>query len=161
MNIRVSLITLLNLLVILFLSVGSISASHANGMQCQSDIKTLLKSYETALNANRVATIVGLYATNGVFMPAGKPTAKGQAGIKKAYRKVFDDLDLNVNFNIKKIEWHGNLAFVRTVSGGQIKLRKKNQVIANHTRELFVLKRIDGQWKIYQYMFNAMSTAKL
>ena len=93
-------------------------------------------------------------------MPSGKPTSRGQAQVRTAYQHVFKDIDLDVSFNIKEIEWHGDMAFVRTVSDGKIKIIKSNTTVDNHTRELFVMKRIDSNWKIYRYMFNKMTTPK-
>ncbi|NOY65992.1 MAG: DUF4440 domain-containing protein [Gammaproteobacteria bacterium] len=134
------------------------SALAGTSQQCKMDIKVLLKSYEQALNNSDVNNVMKLYAADGVFMPSGKPTSKGQTQVRAAYQHVFEDLDLDIAFHIDEIERHGDLAFVRTFSDGSIKLLKKNMDIKNHTRELFVMKRINDDWKIYRYMFNKMST---
>ncbi|MFV2060285.1 MAG: SgcJ/EcaC family oxidoreductase [Gammaproteobacteria bacterium] len=161
MNIHYLQKSVTTLITILLLSLGSQSiATAGSDQQCKTDIKALLKSYERALNASDVDKVLSLYAKDGVFMPSEKPTTVGQAQVKLAYQHVFEDLDLDIGFNIDEIERHGDIAIVRTVSDGQIKLIKKNLTIKNHTRELFVLKRINKDWKIYRYMFNSMSSPK-
>lgn len=117
-------------------------------------ILDVIKTYERALNGNDVKTIVGLYSDKGVFMPSGKPTAMGQEQIKQAYEHVFKELDLDVVFHFDEIETSGDLAFVRTASDGRIKMLAKNSTITNNSRELFVMHKTGGNWKIARYMFN-------
>jgi len=158
MNIHTPRKSVIILMTVILLSFGAQSVATAGTNQhCKTDIKALLKTYEQALNDGDVDKILSLYAKDGVFMPSEKPTTVGQAQVKVAYQHVFNDLDLDIGFNIDEIERHGDIAIVRTVSDGQIKLLKKNITVKNHTRELFVLKRINKDWKIYRYMFNSMS----
>ncbi|HHJ36270.1 MAG TPA: nuclear transport factor 2 family protein [Gammaproteobacteria bacterium] len=125
--------------------------------QCRLEIHDLLSDYQRALNDSATGDIVPLYSDDGIFMPSNKPTAVGGEQVKTAYQHVFKALDLNVEFHIDEIERHGEIAFVRTTSDGEIKLLEKDITIKNNSRELFILKRIDGVWKIYRYMFNEMS----
>lgn len=127
---------------------------------CRADIKALIRSYEKALNASDVDGVIRLYAEDGIFMPSTKPTAAGIEQVMQAYRHVFRALDLNVAFHIKEIVLRGEIAFVRTVSDGKISLLKENKTILNDSRELFVVKRINGDWKIYRYIFNEASQPK-
>ena len=147
------------MVVVLLLSSGSLSVAKANNQQCKTDIKALIKSYEKALNSSNVDKVMRLYAKDGVFMPSAKPTSQGQNQVRTAYQHVFSDLDLDVNFHIDEIVWRDDIAFVRTVSDGKIKLLKKDITLKNNSRELFVMKRIDDDWKIYRYMFNEMSSS--
>lgn len=148
------------LIVALLLSFGGLTAASANNQQCKTDIKALIKSYEKALNSSNVAKVMRLYAKDGVFMPSSKPTSQGYDQVRTAYKYVFRDLDLDVSFHIDEIVWRDDIAFVRTVSDGEIKLLKKDITLKNNSRELFVMKRINDDWKIYRYMFNEMSSPK-
>lgn len=134
--------------------IPALSARAGDKAACKADITSVIKSYEKALNASDVKKVIRLYAKDGVFMPANKPTSAGKAQVTKAYQYVFKALDLNVKFHIDEIVKRDDLAFVRTSSDGKITLRDKNVSIKNNSRELFVMKRIDGSWKIYRYMFN-------
>lgn len=130
------------------------SANAGSNALCESDIKAVIKSYEKALNGSNVKEVIKLYAQDGVFMPSTKPTSTGHAQVTSAYQHVFKALDLNVTFHFDEIVRKADLAFVRTSSDGKIKLLHKNKTIENHSRELFIMKRIKGDWKIYRYMFN-------
>lgn len=143
------------LLVILLSVLHGVQASQGEKDKlCRADIQSLLKSYEKALNQGDLKQVLSLYAKDGVFMPSSKPTSTGQQQIKQAYQQVFNTLGFDVRFHTDEIVRRDDLAFVRTLSDGKIKLRDKNMTIKNNSRELFVLKRIDGDWKIYRYMFN-------
>jgi len=142
----------------LFLSLGQQSvASENKEQQCKADIQQLLSSYQQALNDSDTNKVVALYSDDGIFMPSNKPSAIGEEQVKIAYQHVFKTLGLNVEFNIDEIQHHGDIAFVRTTSDGEIKLLEKNVTIKNNSRELFILKRTENKWKIYRYMFNEMS----
>lgn len=121
-------------------------------------VRTVIETYVQALNADDVETIVGLYTANGVFMPAGKPTAVGSAQIEQAYKNVFKALDLEVAFHFDEIVLSGPIAYVRTASDGQIKLLDNNTAIDNNSRELFIMEKSQGQWRIARYMFNEASS---
>lgn len=146
---------LIKLVILLATIFTPIHIANAGDEQaCKIDIKSVIKAYEKALNGSDVSNVIKNYAEDGVFMPSGKPTSIGRENVVKAYQHVFKALDLNVTFHFDEILRRGDLAFVRTTSDGKIKLLDKNITIQNQSRELFVMKRIDGDWKIYRYMFN-------
>jgi len=150
--------TVKTLIVAIFLISGFYSSANAGkDQQCKADIRLLINSYQQALNASDASKVVPLYTDDGVFMPSKKPSAVGRAQVKTAYQHVFKALDLTVKFHIDEIERHGDIAFVRTTSDGKIKLLEKNVTIKNNSRELFIMKRVDDNWKIYRYIFNEMS----
>ncbi len=60
-----------------------------------------------------------------------------------------------MRFDILEIELSGDLGFVRTRSHGTITPRGQNPEGSEGNREIFVLKKISGDWKFYRYMFNA------
>lgn len=133
-------------------------ANPDTGQTDRAEITHLLDRYQQALNGGHTSHIVPLYTNDGVFMPANKPTATGTHQIKTAYQHVFQALDLNVKFHIDEIEQHGDMAFLRTTSDGKIKLLEKEITIKNNSRELFILKKNNDQWKIYRYMFNEVNS---
>ena len=118
-------------------------------------IKNVIKNYEKVLNSSDVNGVLAVYTEDGVFMPAGNPTAEGLEQIKTAYEHVFQALDLNVVFNFDEIVQKGDLALVRTLSKGSVKMLDKNVTINDAVhREMFVLRKTGDQWKIARYMFN-------
>jgi len=150
--------SILILMTVIYLSFGIHSTAVAGAdQQCKMDIRALLDSYQSALNSSDVDRIMPLYSEDGAFMPANKPTSVGQVQVKTAYQHVFKAIDLDIEFHIDEIERQGDIAFVRTSSDGEITLLNDNIVVKNNTRELFVMKRVNDEWKIHQYMFNKIS----
>lgn len=119
-------------------------------------IKTLLFAYRDALNAASVDQVMPLYTTDGVFMPTGFPSAVGTEQVKGAYAGVFSMIKLNIEFFIDEIEVDGDHAFARTTSRGTTLIHATGENVPEENRELFVLEREKGAWKIAQYMFNKM-----
>jgi uncharacterized protein (TIGR02246 family) len=119
-------------------------------------IEKLLFSYRDALNASDVNKVLPLYTNDGVFMPSNAPSAIGQEQVKAAYEFVFSQIQLNIEFYIDEIVVNGDYAFARTTSKGTTLIHANKQTVAEENREIFVLQKTNGQWKIARYMFNKM-----
>lgn len=119
-------------------------------------IEKLLFSYRDALNASDVNKVLPLYTNDGVFMPSNAPSAIGQEQIKGSYEFVFSQIQLNIEFFIDEIEVNGEYAFARTTSKGTTLIHANGQTVPEENRELFVLQKTNGQWKISRYVFNKM-----
>ncbi len=117
-------------------------------------IEKLLFSYRDALNASDVGKVLALYAAQGVFMPASAPTSVGQEQVKGAYEFVFKNIQINIEFFIDEITVTGDFAFLRTTSKGTSLIRANGQTVPEENRELFVLLKENGTWRIARYMFN-------
>ena len=123
----------------------------------QAQITALLDRYEIALNASDVDAVIDLYAPDGVFMPSAAPTAEGADQVRAAYEFVFSTIQLTIRFSIAEIEIHGDLAFARTGSRGTVTILVDGTSAPEENRELFVLEKRRGEWKIARYMFNKTS----
>jgi uncharacterized protein (TIGR02246 family) len=123
----------------------------------QEVIAGVLKAYEAALNASDVAQVEALYTPDGVFMPAGFPTAEGEDAVRASYTAIFGMIQLNVRFTIDEISVHGDWAIARTRSVGTVKVLATGTAAAEENRELFVLRRTGEGWKIARYLFNKPS----
>ena len=135
------------------------SISNQNTMEQTTEktaIEKLLFSYRDALNTSDVNKVLPLYTNDGVFMPSNAPSAIGQEQVKAAYEFVFSQIQLNIEFYIDEIVVNGDYAFARTASKGTTLIHANKQTVAEENRELFVLQKTSGQWKIARYMFNKM-----
>jgi uncharacterized protein (TIGR02246 family) len=119
-------------------------------------IEKVLFSYRDALNASDVNKVLPLYTNDGVFMPSNAPSAIGQEQVKVAYEFVFSQIQLNIEFYVDEIVVNGDYAFARTTSKGTTLIHANGQTVAEENREIFVLQKTNGQWKIARYMFNKM-----
>jgi len=119
-------------------------------------IKNVLFSYRDALNASDVSKVLSLYTEDGIFMPSGAPTAIGTEQVKGTYGFVFSNIKLSIEFYIDEIIVNGDYAFARTTSKGTTLIHATGETVPEENRELFVLQKEDGSWKIDRYMFNKM-----
>lgn len=117
-------------------------------------IEKMLFSYRNALNASDVKQVLTLYSHDGVFMPSNGPSAIGTEQIKSSYEFIFKTIQLNIEFFIDEIVVYGEYAFATTNSKGTTLIHANGQIIPEENRELFVLQKIEGEWKISRYMFN-------
>jgi uncharacterized protein (TIGR02246 family) len=116
-------------------------------------IKQLIKSYETALNANDLEAILALYGSEPVFMPQHAPALVGRDAVRAGYRQVFDTLKLNIAFEIYEIEETGDWAWARTRSAGRTRILAAGVEVAEGNNELFIFRREGGEWRIHRYLF--------
>jgi ketosteroid isomerase-like protein len=89
-------------------------------------------------------------------MPSNGPSAIGQAQVKASYEFVFNTIQLTIAFYIDEIVVNGDFAFARTTSKGTTLIHATGQTVPEENRELFVLQKSGGEWKIARYMFNKM-----
>jgi uncharacterized protein (TIGR02246 family) len=117
----------------------------------------LLFTKRDALNASDVNKVLPLYTEDGIFMPSGAPTSVGKEQVKGAYEFVFSNIELSIEFYIDEISINGDYAFARTTSKGSTLIYATGATVPEENRELFVLQKENGQWKIDRYMFNKMN----
>src|SRR5882757_4170026 len=120
----------------------------------KSAIEKLIFSYQDALNASDVSKVIELYTKNGVLMPNSATTANGAGQVKGTYQYVFDNFSYTLQFSIIEIEVSGNYAFARSTSKGSVAIKASGETVPDENKELFVLEKEDGKWKIARYMYN-------
>ncbi|MDP3718412.1 MAG: SgcJ/EcaC family oxidoreductase [Acidobacteriota bacterium] len=117
-------------------------------------IETILKSYETALNANDIEAILGLYGGDPVFMPQHAPALVGRDAVRAGYKQVFDTIKLTIRFDIHEVQEADDWAWARTSSAGRTRILSNGAETAEGNNELFVFRREQGAWKIHRYLFS-------
>ena len=121
----------------------------------KAQIEAALKGYERVLNASDVDGVLKLYTEDGVFMAQHNPSAVGVQQVEAAYTAVFQAIDLNVEFDIVEIEVIADdWAYVRSNSSGTTTINATGDKVAEGNQELFVMQKIDGDWKIARYAFS-------
>jgi len=117
-------------------------------------VRDAIHRYETALNANDLDTILGLYGSEPVFMPQHAPALVGRDAVRAGYQQVFETLKLNIRFEIHEVQQSGDWAWARTTSAGRTRILAAGAEVAEGNNELFVFRREDGAWKIHRYLFS-------
>jgi uncharacterized protein (TIGR02246 family) len=119
-----------------------------------SEIATLLETYERGLNEGNVDLVRRVYTNDAVFIGAPFPTATGREAIVALYADFLTKLDFDVRFEVIEMELADGLGFVRTRSTGTIVPKGQTPTASEGNRELFVVKKVDGRWLFHRYIFN-------
>ncbi|MBK8505470.1 MAG: hypothetical protein IPL46_26695 [Saprospiraceae bacterium] len=70
-------------------------------------IEALLREYQKSLNTSDAKLTQSLYTKDGIFMPTEAPSGIGSEAILKSYEYVFSQIQLNIEFSLKKLKWKG------------------------------------------------------
>ena len=120
----------------------------------EKEIRELLSRYEALLNNSDADAIAGLYASNGIFMPQGFPTASGRDAVLPSYRAIFENIALAIVFEVDEVLIGDGVATALTRSNGKVRIKATGDSVPESNRELFVFAREAGAWRIARYMFN-------
>eukprot|EP01118_Nematostelium_gracile_P008183 TRINITY_DN2707_c0_g1_i1.p4 TRINITY_DN2707_c0_g1~~TRINITY_DN2707_c0_g1_i1.p4 ORF type:complete len:127 (+),score=17.71 TRINITY_DN2707_c0_g1_i1:867-1247(+) len=122
-----------------------------NAQNQKSLVEQLISAYQKAVNDKDAAAISTFYTSDGSLLAEGfKSIAQA-----KASESYFLKADVNINFSIKEVTVEGSYAFVEARAKTKIKDLKSNIELNKNTRDLFILKNTEGDWKIYRYIFNS------
>ncbi len=145
---------LIQTIVVAALLLGSLSCTQAADSD-KAQIEAALKGYQRVLNASDVDGVLKLYTEDGVFMSQHNPSAVGIQQVEAAYTAAFQAIDLNVEFDIVEIEVIADdWAFARSNSSGTTTINATGDKVPESNQELFVMQKIDGDWKIARYAFS-------
>jgi uncharacterized protein (TIGR02246 family) len=118
-------------------------------------IASTLKTYQDLLNQSDTASIIDLYAPDGIFMPQNSPSSIGTAAVRSAYVAVFSAITLSVLFDIAEVlQLAPTWALARTNSAGTVTIHATGETSAEANQELFLFQKIDATWKIARYCFS-------
>jgi len=141
-----------------FALLASIPVATAGAQnKAEKQLHALLASYETSLNAGDAGRIEQLYTEDGVFMPAGFPTAVGRSAVRGAYDGVFKNIRIAIHFTVDELKVNGDVAYARTHSAGTSTVVATGASGPEVNRELFIFTRGKDGWKIARYLFNKES----
>ena len=110
--------------------------------------------YEGMLNAGDTAGILSLFAPGSVAEWNDKPTFVTSEEKKAAYDALFRVAKFTTVFGYAGIDVTGDTAVVRTFHHRGATVMEGGKEVVDLNREVFVLHRIDGVWKISLYTFN-------
>jgi uncharacterized protein (TIGR02246 family) len=120
-----------------------------------SAIRAVVEAYAAALNGSDVPGIVDTFADDAVLMDLDRPTTVGRERLRADYERGLDLGQVHREFHVDQILRSGDIATVRTHSTGSLTMQGRE--MRSEARELFVLKRVDEEWKIAQYIVQGLS----
>ncbi|EMH4077100.1 YybH family protein [Serratia sp. H402Y] len=122
----------------------------------QKAVYNLINRYQTALNAGDTQTILSLFAPESYSQWNEKPTADSNEKRRQQYDNLFKNEKFETEFAYDSISVNGNMAYVRTHHhrGATVTRISDGATLIDLNREVFVLEKQQGQWKIVVYTFN-------
>lgn len=125
-------------------------------MNAEQEIRSILATYQGALNTSDADLAASLYTADGVFMPNQFPSSAGPH-IKDAYKGVFGAIGLDIVFTVDEVTVAGDFAYALTRSKGSQTINATGAINPEENRELFIFAKENGAWKFARYIFNKMS----
>ena len=110
--------------------------------------------YGELLNQKKIDEIIDLYHQEAEIIPDQLQSLSGKEAIIEFYKNTFNTIELHGELKIQSIDLDHNLAIVRCEEPAEIKDLETGLMIKSYFREIFLLKRIEQQWRIYRYMFS-------
>ncbi|WP_322104072.1 nuclear transport factor 2 family protein [Paraburkholderia sp. J41] len=120
----------------------------------QQQVYDVVHRYETALNAGDTATILNLFAEDSVAEWNDKRTYATRQQKTHGYDALFRIAKFTTVFSYDAINVYGDTAVVRTHHHKGAAVVENGKRVLDLNREVFVLHKIDGVWKIVLYTFN-------
>ncbi|WP_159880602.1 YybH family protein [Aquitalea denitrificans] len=151
---------------VLALSLGAVAGANAAGKEAlpyakdpavravQQQVYDVVHRYETALNAGDTPTILNLFAEDSVAEWNDKPTYATRQQKIDGYNALFSIAKFSTVFAYDSINVYGNTAVVRTHHHKGAAVIENGKKVLDFNREVFVLTKINGVWKIVLYTFN-------
>ena len=120
-----------------------------------SDLQKIMDKYAAALGSGDVETLVGLYSPKGVFMREEMKAVIGQDALRAAYKEIFATLKVDLQFTIREAEESGDMAWLRSVSKGTVKVLETGVEAKQGYNQLVVFRKEAGAWKIRAYLYGS------
>jgi ketosteroid isomerase-like protein len=114
----------------------------------------VVQRYEQLLNAGDTAGILDLFASESVAEWNDKPTFATRQEKADAYNALFKVAKFSTVFGYAGIDVSGDTAVVRTYHHKGATVLEGGKEVVDLNREVFVLRKKPGGWKIILYIFN-------
>jgi len=117
-------------------------------------IVSLLTKYDHALNSADSVSIPYFYTKDGLFMPQGMKAFSRADLEKQNNESFFNKVSFQIDFTIKDIVVDGHYAFAQAMAKTNTQDLATGKESAKTSRDLFIFRKDQEEWKIYLYMFN-------
>ena len=121
----------------------------------QTEIRTLIETWEKSANARDASGIAALYAENATLLPPGQPAIKGRENIQAFWQGFFDAGASDAK--LKSVEIAGSGAFVCEIGEYSAMMPQPTGGTARGTGKYLVVweRQSDGKLKMVADMFSS------
>lgn len=129
--------------------------SGARQAESRERIQALQQQWVDAVARGDVETIVGFYAEDAWFLPAGSPPLQGHEQIRAWWEKTLADPPWqSLTFGPTRIAFSDDGRMAYDVGASRTTLKKPDGEAVKEGKYLIVWRRIDGDWKVVADAFN-------
>lgn len=121
-------------------------------------VEATVRAYFTALNGGDLEGIVRVFAEDGALLADEAETVFGHARLRDTFAATFQAISFQRDLQIDRIREDAETAVALTRTTGTFTLLDGDRTIAAVSRELFVLRKSGGEWRITEYMFNRVAS---
>lgn len=116
-------------------------------------------SYFAAFGAGDLESILGHYADDGMFLPPGGETVTGHDALRASYVETLRRIRIvpGGQSSAEDVVQLGDFAWVRTDSRASVRNLETGETSPGRFREVFLLRRVANDWKIWRYTFNTIA----
>ena len=130
------------------------TSSDPKTAEAQRAVYDVVHRYEQLLNAGDTAGILDLFTPGSVAEWNDKPTFASQEEKQNAYNALFKVAKFSTVFGYASVDVYGDTAVVRTFHHKGATVMEGGKEVVDLNREVFVLRKLGGTWKIVLYTFN-------
>lgn len=120
-------------------------------------VKEKILNFESALNLGNIEDILSFYSDEAIFMPEGFKTLKKD----QIEKTKFITNDFKIRFDDVKIAIDETYAFVEVIAKTSQNHKEILSKLERTSRDFFVFRKEESDWKIFRYIFNNVKTSKL
>lgn len=117
-------------------------------------VTDVLGRYAQVLNAADAASIPEFYSEDGLFIPDSMNVVYKRSDLEALGDTFLKESGFTIAYEIQNIIIDDTYAFVEALATTSGRGLFKDNGINKASIDLFILKRTDGGWKIYRYIFN-------
>ncbi|PBQ33936.1 hypothetical protein CNR22_19845 [Sphingobacteriaceae bacterium] len=116
-------------------------------------ISKTLSDYAAVLNSAKADLIPSFYTKEARFMPEGVKTLHPGL-LRKAGENNLSSNKFAIEYSVVNVTEEGSFAFVEAIAHTSSLDTISGKTIKKSSRDFFVLKNEDTNWKIHRYIFN-------
>jgi ketosteroid isomerase-like protein len=121
----------------------------------QQEVYQLIRRYEAGLNAGDTNTIVNLFADDSVAEWNNRRTYATRQQKIDGHNELFEIAKFSTVRAFDAINVYGDTAVVRTRHRVGQTVIENGKKMLDFNREVFVLRKVDGVWKVVLYIYNS------
>lgn len=132
-------------------------ANHKIACQRQA-AKDVVESYFSALNNSDINTLMNLFHEKSVYMEDNGHSIEGQQRIRNQLNTLFKKVQHQAKLIQSQISINGNIAIIECDAAIRLKMHETGIELPVVDHDLFVLIKLNNQWKIDRFVNNGNSS---